>query len=98
MPVYGRTEGWVASLMVIGLTSCSEGTTSPADMTPPAEISDLAIADSLGTSVTLIWTASGDDNRTGTGAEYDLRHAMWPITEANWDDADRVAGERGRSS
>ncbi|UCG87590.1 MAG: fibronectin type III domain-containing protein [Gemmatimonadota bacterium] len=94
MPGYlGRTKGWIATLMVISLTSCSEESTSPVvDTIAPAAISDLIITDSLGTAITLTWTASGDDNQTGTGAEYDLRQAMWPITEVNWNEADQVAG------
>ena len=90
-PSIGLYRG--TALIAVFLAACGDdGGTSPADVSPPAAISDLAITDSLGTSITLTWTASGDDNETGTAAEYDLRHAMWPITEANWDDADRVAG------
>jgi hypothetical protein len=65
-------------------------TVTVADTMAPAAISDLEVADSLGTSITLIWTASGGDNQTGTAAEYDLRRATWPISETNWDDAHRV--------
>lgn len=32
-------------------------------------------------SVTLIWTAPGDDSLTGTATRYDIRYSLFPITE-----------------
>jgi hypothetical protein len=43
-------------------------------------------------SVTLTWTAPGDDGDAGTAAQYDLRYSLLPITSANWQDATPVAG------
>ncbi|MCX6829825.1 MAG: fibronectin type III domain-containing protein [candidate division Zixibacteria bacterium] len=44
-------------------------------------------------SVTLTWTAPGDDSTAGTAAQYDLRYSTSNITEANWNAATQVAGE-----
>ncbi|HSD31626.1 MAG TPA: hypothetical protein VLB49_06930 [Gemmatimonadales bacterium] len=82
---------WSAALVVVFFTACGDNGSSLFDLIAPAPITDLRITDSLGTSIVLTWTASGDDNQAGTAAEYDLRRAMHPITDANWNDADRVA-------
>ena len=47
----------------------------------------------LAASITLTWTAPGDDGDVGTAAQYDLRYSTAPITPANWNDATSVAGE-----
>ncbi|MEW6411002.1 MAG: fibronectin type III domain-containing protein [Candidatus Zixiibacteriota bacterium] len=44
------------------------------------------------TSVTLTWTAPGDDGDVGTAAQYDLRYSTSLITEANWGQATVVSG------
>jgi hypothetical protein len=43
-------------------------------------------------SVTLRWTAVGDDSLTGTAAAYDLRMSLSPITETGWEAATAVDG------
>jgi hypothetical protein len=43
-------------------------------------------------SVTLTWTAVGDDSLTGTAAQYDLRMSDAPITLSNWSSATAVGG------
>ena len=43
-------------------------------------------------SVTLKWTAPGDDANRGTAAQYDLRYSTEPITEENWNQATPVLG------
>ncbi len=45
------------------------------------------------TSVSLTWTAVGDDSTTGTATYYDLRYATEMITEENWDAVAQVLGE-----
>jgi len=35
-------------------------------------------------SVTLIWTAPGDDSLTGTATRYDIRYSLFPITDENF--------------
>ncbi len=44
-------------------------------------------------SVTLSWTAPGDDSTTGTASQYDLRYSTANITDANWNSANQVSGE-----
>ena len=38
-------------------------------------------------TVTLQWTAPGDDGQIGLASRYELRYATEPITRANWNDA-----------
>lgn len=45
------------------------------------------------TSVTLTWTAPGDDGNTGTASQYDIRYHTAPITDLNWDACTQVLGE-----
>jgi hypothetical protein len=45
------------------------------------------------TSVTLRWTAPGDDGYTGRASQYDIRYATSPISEANWGSATQVLNE-----
>jgi hypothetical protein len=44
-------------------------------------------------SITLTWTAPGDDSVTGTAAQYDIRYSTAPITVANYATATQVTGE-----
>lgn len=43
-------------------------------------------------SVTLVWTATGDDGNIGTASAYDLRISEDSITELNFWDAEQVFG------
>ena len=61
------------------------------DLSPPSAITDLAITAATTTSVTLRWTAPGDDGTTGTAASYELRWASEPITPATFAAATAVA-------
>lgn len=44
-------------------------------------------------SVTLRWTAPGDDGSVGTAAQYDVRYSTSTITANNWNSASQVTGE-----
>jgi len=59
------------------------GETTP-DTLAPANISDLQVADFTSYSVTLIWTAPGDDDTIGTAKHYDIKYDTLPITELSW--------------
>ncbi|MBU2456277.1 MAG: peptidoglycan DD-metalloendopeptidase family protein, partial [Proteobacteria bacterium] len=63
------------------------------DTTSPDTITDLAISDSTPTSITLTWTALGDDGDSGTASSYDIRYSTSMITEENWNQADMCGGE-----
>lgn len=67
--------------------------TTSGDTAPPGGIADLAVTGTTGTSITLRWTAPGNDGTTGTAASYDIRYATIPITDANWALATAVSGE-----
>ncbi len=44
-------------------------------------------------SVTVLWTAPGDDGNSGTATSYDIRYSTSSITSANWGQATTVPGE-----
>jgi len=74
----GRERGWVLPLVALGLL-----------LLVPA----LAHGQEAGTdSLTLHWTATGDDGVVGTAALYDLRMSATTITDANWAAATAVDG------
>ncbi|MBI2933138.1 MAG: hypothetical protein HYY16_15955 [Planctomycetes bacterium] len=61
------------------------GTTASPDITPPAAVTTLGVAAVNATTVTLGWTAPGDDAGTGTATAYDIRYSTAPITtDANF--------------
>jgi hypothetical protein len=73
-----RWRRWVLPVTVLGLL-----------LLVPA----FAHAQEAGTdSLTLHWTATGDDGAVGTAALYDLRTSDAAITAANWDAATAVGG------
>jgi phosphodiesterase/alkaline phosphatase D-like protein len=49
-------------------------------------------AQSAWNSLSLTWTAPGDDSLTGTATQYDLRYSTATITAANFSSATRVTG------
>ena len=67
--------------------------TTSGDITPPSAIANLSITGSTGTSLSLSWTAPGDDGSTGTASSYDIRYSTSPITNANWSSATVATGE-----
>ena len=66
---------------------------TPADTTPPSAITDLATSNPTPDSITLTWTAPGDDGDVGLASQYDIRYSTSPINEGNWDFATQVDGE-----
>jgi hypothetical protein len=44
-------------------------------------------------SVTIYWTAPGDDGSTGTATTYDVRYSTSPVTSGNWSSASLVPSE-----
>ncbi len=63
------------------------------DTIPPDAITDLTIINATFDSITLTWTAPGDDWNTGVASKYDIRYSTKPITEENWDEAIQCVGE-----
>ncbi len=64
-----------------------------AESTPPGAVANLAAPTSGETTVTLTWTAPGDDGTTGTATQYDIRYSTTAITAANWGAATQVNAE-----
>ncbi|MBU1699850.1 MAG: fibronectin type III domain-containing protein [Candidatus Eisenbacteria bacterium] len=65
----------------------------PGDAIAPSAVNDLAASDATENSIQLTWTATGDDNTSGTASDYDIRFATADITVANWSNATKAAGE-----
>lgn len=70
----------------------SRTTSSAPDVVRPAPLV-LSISGSTDSTVTLAWTAVGDDSLTGTASSYDVRWSTSPITAANFASANAVTGE-----
>ncbi len=81
------------------ITSCGsddapvEPVPLPADAIAPFAIVDLVCTDIAATSVTLSWTATGDDTSAGRAGEYDVRYARSQINEAGFATASQTTGE-----
>jgi hypothetical protein len=75
-----------------GFSNLAVKTTS-GDATAPAAIADLTVTAATGTSITVRWTAPGDDGTTGTATSYDVRYSTSTITSANWASATPTTGE-----
>jgi len=71
----------------------SAGGSFTVDTTPPANVTDLAVSGATTNSLTLTWTAPGDDGNNGTAAEYDIRYATSNIDNETWGFATQVSGE-----
>lgn len=67
--------------------------TTTVETDAPAVIANLASTAQTQTSISLSWTAPGDDGTTGTATSYDLRYSTAPITDQNWASATQVANE-----
>jgi subtilisin family serine protease len=67
------------------------------DTLRPEAVTDLTLAGATPgtetTSVTLSWTAPGDDGPCGQAQSYELRHSSTEITADSWGDATPVSGE-----
>jgi Tol biopolymer transport system component len=62
------------------------------DGVAPGRVTDLRAAIITAHSVTLIWTAPGNDGSEGRATAYDLRWADSFLTEETWSQATRVTG------
>ncbi len=85
-----RFRSLCMAIVMILVSGCSEDTsqpTDPGDRIPPSTVTDLAVEAVTANSITVTWTAPGDDGGTGTADRYDLRYSPNPITTAHWDDA-----------
>jgi predicted outer membrane repeat protein len=65
----------------------------PPDVSAPSCVVDLETVVTSIASVTLTWTAPGDDGDQGTASHYDVRYATEPISEENWEGAAQTESE-----
>jgi len=76
-----------------GISNVANKTTAVApDMVRPAALA-LTLTGQTDSTVTVQWTATGDDSLTGTATTYDLRYSTTAITAANFATATQVTGE-----
>ncbi len=70
------------------ISNSPSGNTLPSeDSTPPAAVTDLSIINSTKTSITLSWTAPGDDGNIGTSTGYIIKYStIGTINESNWEE------------
>ena len=85
---------WVAIVIAAGCSD-KKGVTPPpsGDKTPPAATTDLIATDTTTSSITLSWTAPGDDDTIGIASEYDIRYSTSEIDTSNWSSATECADE-----
>lgn len=68
------------------LSNMAMATTGEAeDYSSPSAISDLFAGSATPNSITLTWTAPGDDNYAGTAAQYDIRISTEYISPYEWE-------------
>ena len=62
------------------------------DVTPPNKVTDLgALPGDVDGTITLTWSAPGDDGGAGTATAYDIRFSTQPVNEGNWSAASLVS-------
>ena len=77
---------WAAVLLNCSKTG--SGGDNVDDGTAPALVTDLSVESFTDSSVTLTWTASGDDGNTGTATRYEIRTSTAAIHWLNYDSAE----------
>lgn len=61
------------------------------DATWPSKITDLKAVNATVSSITLEWTAPGDNLELGTASSYEIRYSTSQITDTNWKDVTPVS-------
>src|SRR5512143_1454203 len=88
---------WSGVLVVVALLfgSCGKDkvATESSDAVAPEPIHDLTVAGARSFSLSLLWTATGDDGVSGQATAYDVRYATEPITMDNWGACRAIDGE-----
>jgi Leucine-rich repeat (LRR) protein len=85
-------------LAILALFSCAKPSSSEDntdDIIGPNAITDLAVVNVTTNSITLQWTAPGDDDTVGYAQEYDLRVSYDSITADNFSQTFRITGDLG---
>jgi len=82
----------VVTLALALAWACGDDLSITTDTIAPARITDLAVSAVTETSVTLIWSATGDNDDVGRAGAYVLKHFGTTITESNFAAATTVPG------
>jgi Fibronectin type III domain len=84
----------MAVICALFLASCGGNNNPPmnVDSTPPSRVTDLAVVSATATSITLQWTAPGDDGTTGKAASYILRRSDVILNETTFGSATTISG------
>ncbi len=91
IPIWYQDVGGTNNMFFVKLDA--ETGSAVQDSIPPDDVQDLGYGSPTQNSVTLSWTAPGDDGSTGTAAAYDIRYHSAAIDESNWSSATEVTGE-----
>ena len=79
---------------ISAISNSPSGQTLAPDTTAPAQWAIWRPAAPTFSSITLTWTAPGDDGSTGTATTYDIRYSHGgAINAGNWASATQVTGE-----
>lgn len=78
---------------LVGINETPGGSGGSGDTISPGTIKDLTAFDATEESITLSWTATGDDGNTGLANSYDLRYSTSTIDNKNWELATHVSAE-----
>jgi DNA-binding beta-propeller fold protein YncE len=79
-------------VLLMGL-GCSDDDGVTPDVTAPKVVTDLVISDTTASSVTLTWTAPGDDGMRGMASQYDIRYSTRAIAgDAEFNTSARALG------
>jgi hypothetical protein len=87
------------AVLALPLVNCSkdnpqapETTVVTVDTIPPGAIDDLMVKQETSSSLSLLWSAPGDDGDAGQAHHYDIRYSSSPIDDQNWDAAIPATG------
>ncbi|MBI5221887.1 MAG: hypothetical protein HY980_00080 [Candidatus Magasanikbacteria bacterium] len=96
---------WAVTTSTSGATTVSASISNPSsgggcggecgvgDIIAPAAVADLTAGSPTPSSITLNWTAPGDDGNVGTALHYDIRYSSLNITDENWVAATQLIDE-----
>lgn len=89
-----RQDRFTILVLCLVALSCSSSTSvddvAEEDGISPSGVSDLAVVAFTDESITLVWTAPGDDSTSGTATAYDIRHSFVNNLWSDWDSAEVV--------
>lgn len=83
----------LGTLLSIAVLACGDDAETPPDFEAPGVVADLAAVAVGADSVTLRWTAPGDDGTRGQAAAYEVRFARRLLDESNFDSTGTVLAE-----